>query len=151
MQEQAVGSCLSAFAWDTCLLCQLGVLQRGQPWGAGRWCTCLLLAARARLPPLDHRKPNLGPPTALQSEESLNKNNLALACRFQSTFLGSRAVVGELGGLLSMQDREGVSVQQALEAHGFATSQAAVEAMRLWGEQVRQGAKGVWPRPASLV
>lgn len=81
----------------------------------------------------------------------MNKNNLALACRFQSTFLGSRAVVGELGGLLSMQDREGGSVQQALEAHGFATSQAAVEAMRLRGEQVRQGAKGVWPGPASLV
>lgn len=56
---------------------------------------------------------------------------------FQSTFLGSRAVAGELGSVLSMRDPQGVSIAEALQQQGLKTGEEAAAAMKLPADKVR--------------
>lgn len=67
--------------------------------------------------------------------------------RFSTTLLGSRALVGTLlqpHNLLLQQGRDGLSVQQVLEQHGFTPTPQALAALALNSSQVcRQ--KSLWP------
>lgn len=59
------------------------------------------------------------------------------ACRFQTTFLGSRAIVGDLleSGLLDSEDSNGVSVREALGL--TAKTQATLSRLAYKPEQVK--------------
>jgi allantoate deiminase len=58
--------------------------------------------------------------------------------RFQSTFLGSRAVAGSLDtGMLEAADADGMTVRQALEQAGFDPSPAALSSAMLRPEQLQ--------------
>ena len=61
------------------------------------------------------------------------------ADRFQTTFLGSRALVGSLlqpSNLLRSQGADGLSVEQVLQQHGFNPTPDAVSAIALKPDQV---------------
>lgn len=61
------------------------------------------------------------------------------ADRFQTTFLGSRALVGSLlqpSNLLRSQGADGLSVEQVLQQHGFNPTPDAVSAIALTPDQV---------------
>jgi hypothetical protein len=59
--------------------------------------------------------------------------------RFQTTFLGSRAVAGSLvsHGLLASTDKDGRSLSDVLYMHGFDGSEAAVAAIAKRPEEVK--------------
>ena len=60
-------------------------------------------------------------------------------CRFATTFLGSRALVGTLVqplNLLERQGPDGLSVQQVLQQHGFEGTKEAVSAAAMNPSQV---------------
>ena len=59
--------------------------------------------------------------------------------RFQTTFLGSRAIVGTLlkpQNLLLSRDTDGRTLADVLGMHGFAATEKALTAPRLQAEQV---------------
>ena len=61
------------------------------------------------------------------------------ADRFQTTFLGSRALVGSLlqpSNLLRSKGADGLSVEQVLQQHGFNPTPEAVSAIALKPDQV---------------
>ena len=60
-------------------------------------------------------------------------------CRFQTTFLGSRAMAGSLlrSGMLRAQDKDGRSLSDVLFMHGFDGSDAAVGQIALRREAVK--------------
>ena len=67
---------------------------------------------------------------ALHVEGASAPKTLCL-CRFQSTFLGSKAVAGQLGGILAMKDATGLTIRDALEQNGYSTLEDSLQSMRL--------------------
>ncbi|GAB4815756.1 hypothetical protein N2152v2_002802 [Parachlorella kessleri] len=57
--------------------------------------------------------------------------------RFQSTFLGSKAVAGQLGGILEMEDASGITIREALELHGYSLLEDSLQAMKLPVDKVK--------------
>ena len=66
-------------------------------------------------------------------------------CRFQSTFLGSRAAAGSLlqQGALSMRDATGQNLAEVLSEHGFDASPSAIAAIAMQPAAVKGSVKPV--------
>ena len=85
-------------------------------------------------------------PATLHPADHPHSHRHAPPRRFQSTYLGSRALIGSLldSGLLQNRDTEGKTVVDALEAFGYDASSAAIGKIgvppsRVSGRGVRRG------------
>ena len=73
------------------------------------------------------------------SASSLAIKMHSTACRFSTTLLGSRALVGTLvqpHDLLLQQGLDGLNVRQVLQQHGYDTTKEAVAAVAMQPSQV---------------
>lgn len=64
---------------------------------------------------------------------------MPLNCRFQTTFLGSRALVGTLLqpiNLLQSKGADGLTVTQVLQQHGYNPSHEAISSIAMMPNQV---------------
>ena len=71
---------------------------------------------------------------------------MPLNCRFQTTFLGSRALVGTLlqpTNLLQSKGADGLSVTQVLQQHGYGPTHEAISSIAMRPNQVNEARDGM--------